>query len=94
MVDETTMYDEMIDEWLEVLDYLMDSNESMVDFAVARWVAKGRSSNEIVDVLLMNAARLIGSNGGSHYVSNKMSMFTDMVNNAMEENQSAARPQN
>ena len=87
MVDERTMYgmsDEIIEEWLEVLDYLMDSNDSMVDFAVEQWVAKGRPPNEIVDVLLMNAARLIGSNGGSDYASSKLSMFADMVNNAMQ----------
>ena len=97
MVDETTtcgMSDEMIDEWLQVLDYLMDSNDSMVEFAVEQWVAKGRSSNEIVDVLLMNAARLIGSKGGSHYASEKLSMFADMVNDAMEGGQRIARPQN
>lgn len=97
MVDETTMYgmsDEMIDEWLAVLDYLMDSNDSMVDFAVEQWVAKGRSPNEIIDVLLMNAARLIGSNGGSRYASNKMSMFADMVDNAVQRSQRVTPPQN
>ena len=94
MVDETTMYgvsDKIIDEWLEALDYLMDSNNSMVDFAVEQWVAKGRSSNEIVDVLLKNAARLISSNGGSDYASSKMSMFAEMVDKAMQRGHGTAR---